>query len=62
MQRSTGKKFFDWNAAEFSKKIAGGFNIGPADGSWFVSLTDEAFSALISEYLRPVTKKLLFGE
>ena len=48
--------------AEFSKKIAGGFNIGPADGSWFVSLTDEAFSALISEYLRPVTKKLLFGE
>lgn len=48
--------------AEFTKKIAGGFNIGPADGSWFVSLTDEAFSALICEYLRPVTKKLLFGE
>ena len=48
--------------AAFSKQIAGGFNIGPADGSWFVSLTDEAFSALISEYLRPVTKKLLFGE
>lgn len=48
--------------ADFSKKIAGGFTIGPADGSWFVSLTDETFKALIEEYLRPVTKKLLFGE
>lgn len=48
--------------ADFSKKIAGGFTIGPADGGWFVSLTDETFTALISEYMRPVTKKLLFGE
>lgn len=48
--------------ASFSKKIAGGFTIGPANGGWFVSLTDETFTALIGEYLRPVTKKLLFGE
>lgn len=48
--------------AEFSKKVSGGFTIGPADGSWFVSLTDAAFNELVSEYLRPVTKKLLFGE
>lgn len=48
--------------ATFSKKIAGGFNIGPKDGGWFVSLTDETFKSLISEYLRPVTKKLLYGE
>lgn len=47
--------------AEFSKKIAGGFTIGPKDGSWFVSLTDETFKALIAEYLRPVTRKILFG-
>lgn len=45
----------------FSKKIAGGLTIGPADGSWFVSLTDETFAELIGEYLRPATKKLLFG-
>ena len=44
----------------FSKKIAGGLTIGPADGSYFVSLTDETFSELIGEYLRPATKKLLF--
>ena len=48
--------------AEFSKKISGGFNIGPKDGSYFVSFTDETFKELISSYLRPTTKKLLFGE
>lgn len=48
--------------AEFSKKIGGGFTIGPKDGSYFISLTDETFKNLIGEYLRPATKKLLFGE
>ena len=45
----------------FSKKINAGFKIGPADGSYIISLTDEAFKALIGEYLRPATKKVLFG-
>ncbi len=48
--------------AKFSKKIAGGFNIGPKDGSYFISMTDESFKNLICEYLRPATRKLLFGE
>ncbi len=48
--------------ADFSKKIAGGFTIGPKDGGYFISLTDDSFKELIGEYLRPVTKKLLFGE
>ena len=47
--------------ASFSKKIAGGFTIGPKNGGYFVSFTGETFNALISEYLRPATKKLLFG-
>lgn len=47
--------------AEFSKKLSGGFTIGPKDGSYFVSFTDETFKELIGEYLRPVTKKVLFG-
>ena len=47
--------------ASFSKKINGGFTIGPKDGSWFVSLTDETFKELIAEYIRPVTRKILFG-
>ena len=47
--------------ASFSKKIGAGFKIGPKDGSYFISLTDESFQALIGEYLRPATKQLLFG-
>ena len=47
--------------ATFSKKINGGFNIGPKDGGYFISMTDDTFNELITEYLRPVTKKLLFG-
>ena len=45
----------------FSKKVAGGFKIGPKDGGYFVSLTEETFKDLIGSYLRPATKKLLFG-
>lgn len=48
--------------ATFSKKIGAGFKIGPKDGSYFISLTDESFQALIGEYLRPATRKILFGE
>ncbi len=46
----------------FSKKISGGFTIGPKGEGWFVSFTDETFRKLISAYLRPATKKILFGE
>lgn len=48
-------------SVDFSKKIKGGFSIGPQNESWYISMSDESFKALISEYLRPVTKKLLFG-
>ena len=48
-------------SASFSKKLSGGFTIGPKDGGYFISMTDDTFKELITEYLRPVTKKLLFG-
>ena len=48
--------------ATFSKKVSGGFRIGPRDGSYFISLTDETFKTLIGEYLRPVTRKFLFEQ
>lgn len=44
------------------KNIKGGLNIGPKDGSYYISLSDETFTSLIREYLRPATRKLLFGE
>ena len=45
----------------FSKKLSGGFKIGPRDGSYFIDLSDEGFQALLGEYMRPATKKILFG-
>lgn len=49
-------------SAKFSKKISGGFTVGPKDGGYFLSFTDETFKELVSEYLRPATKKFLFNE
>ncbi|MGM9764662.1 MAG: hypothetical protein ACI3ZQ_11645 [Candidatus Cryptobacteroides sp.] len=47
--------------AQFSKKVSGGFTIAPKGGEYFISFTEETFMELISEYLRPATKKILFG-
>ena len=47
---------------KFSKAIDNGFRIGPKDEGYLISFTDEDFKAIISEYLRPKTRKLLFGE
>jgi len=46
---------------EFSKTLAGGFKIGPKEGGYQISFTDEDFSAIFCQYLRPSTKKILFG-
>lgn len=44
------------------KKFDGGLTIGPKDGGYFISLTDATFTDIIKEYLRPATRKALFGE
>jgi V/A-type H+-transporting ATPase subunit E len=48
--------------ANFSKKISGGFTIGPKEGGYFISFTDDTFRELIGNYLRPVTRKILFEQ
>lgn len=57
LKKALGKEI----TAEFSMKVAGGFTIAPKDGSWYISLTDETFKSLIKGYMRPVTRKILFG-
>ena len=46
---------------EYSKKLNAGFKISPKDGGYMLQFTDEEFTRLISSYLRPAAKKLLFG-
>ena len=44
------------------KGLANGFKIGPKDGGYRISFTADDFTGLVGEYLRPATKKILFGE
>ena len=46
---------------DYSKKMNGGFKVAPKDGGYVLSFTDEEFTQLIANYLRPATKKILFG-
>lgn len=46
----------------YAKGIKSGFRIGPANGSFKISLTDEDFKEFFKEYLRPRTRAFLFGE
>ena len=46
---------------DYSKKMNGGFKVAPRDGGYVLQFTDEEFTQLIANYLRPATKKILFG-
>ena len=44
------------------KGLSKGFKIGPRDGGYQISFTADDVTSLIGEYLRPATKKILFGK
>ena len=46
---------------DYSKKMNGGFTVSPKQGGYMLQFTDEEFTRLIANYLRPATKKILFG-
>ena len=46
---------------DYAKKMNGGFKVSPKDGGYMLQFTDEEFTQLIANYLRPATKKILFG-
>ena len=47
---------------KFAKGMSDGFKIGPKDGGYVIGFTADDFNALLGSYLRPSTRKLLFGE
>ncbi len=47
---------------EFSRTVKSGFRIGPSDGSYVISFTDEDFVNFLKGYLRPKTSQILFEE
>jgi len=46
----------------FEEGIQSGFTVGPKDGSYKISFTDQDFEHFFKQYLRPRTTKLLYGE
>ena len=46
---------------DYSKKMNGGFKVSPREGGYMLQFTDEEFTQLMANYLRPATKKILFG-
>jgi len=69
-QKELGQAFVNETVKNLSKGIevknvkglANGFKIGPKDGGYQLSFTGDDFTQLIGEYLRPATKKILFGK
>lgn len=45
----------------YSKKLNAGFKISPKGSGYLLQFTDDEFIRLISSYLRPAAKKILFG-
>ncbi|ASB49743.1 V-type ATP synthase subunit E [Alkalitalea saponilacus] len=46
----------------FSDGVKSGFKVGPADGSYQISFSDQDFINFFKTYLRPKTSELLFEE
>lgn len=68
-QQKDFEKFFKAKASDvlgkgaevfFSDKIKGGFKIGPKEGGYLISFSDEDFDNLFRGYLRPRLIKMLF--
>ena len=61
LQNEIASQFKGEVKVDYSKKMNGGFKVAPREGGYTLQFTDEEFTQLIANYLRPATKKILFG-
>ena len=47
---------------DFEEGMKSGFKIGPKDGHFKISFTENDFQQFFKQYIRPRTKELLYGE
>ncbi len=47
---------------EFAGNLKGGFTIGPKNGSYQITMSEADFKELFASYIRPASRKLIFGE
>jgi len=62
VSQTLGKSFAKGLDVSYTKDIACGFKVSQKGSGYFIDFTDEAFGKIISEYIRPKTRKLIFGE
>ncbi|MBQ1747338.1 MAG: hypothetical protein II041_01500, partial [Bacteroidales bacterium] len=62
LRASFGKTLGAGLNVSFSKDISNGFKISRKGSGYFIDLTEDSFNGIIAEYLRPKTRKLIFGE
>ena len=60
LKSNAGKLLKGELVVSLSSEMANGFKIGPADGSYKMSFTDDDFANFFKRYLRPKTITLLF--
>ena len=60
LKSNAGKLLKGELVVNLSSEMANGFKIGPADGSYKMSFTDDDFANFFKRYLRPKTITLLF--
>lgn len=46
----------------FSEGVKSGFKIGPKNGGYHISFSDDNFNALLGEYMRPKVHEMLYGK
>lgn len=44
----------------YSEKVKSGFKVAPKEGGYYISFTEEDFSALLAEYLKEKVTKMLY--
>ena len=58
----SAKKYLDGGLqVQFLEEMQDSFTIRPRDGSYSLEFGEEAFTHLLSEYMRPVAKQLMFS-
>jgi len=45
----------------FDAGVTSGFKVGPRNGSYYLTFTEQDFLNLFKEYLRPKVRTMLFG-
>ena len=61
IKEKIGKELSKGIDIQYSKQFSCGFKIGPKDEAYLISFTEGDFENLFMEFVRPSTKKILFG-